>query len=152
MSKIKIITSEFNEQTGKSIVTIQTPLGLFTGESQLDEEDKAISSKYAGCQYAEMKAIMKYFKRKISNYKIEINALENFNKSMRNKKDYDNESAEMRSLRKEIYIKKKNIKDYEDRLNSLRNHLLKNIEQREKVVKRVIKQKEMKQLNDRSNS
>ena len=56
--KIKLLSSNYDEETGISVASIQTDYGIFTGTSKLHEEDKHISSHYAGCQYAETKAIL----------------------------------------------------------------------------------------------
>ena len=70
--KSKIIYANYNPETGKSIVKIQNQYGIFTGVSQLQEEDRPYESSFAGCEYAEMKANISYMKhrkktRKISN-------------------------------------------------------------------------------------
>ena len=76
MKSIKLIYSNFDEDTGISRVIIRTDLGDFEGSSKLHEEDRKISSHFAGCQYAEMRAIIKYMKTKIKIIKIQIKELE----------------------------------------------------------------------------
>ena len=65
MKSMKIIYSNFDETTGISTVTILTKIGEFTGTSKLHDEDKNISSSFAGCRYAEIRAIIKYHKKKL---------------------------------------------------------------------------------------
>lgn len=150
MSKIKMIYSNFNEKTGVSVVKITTPLGEFEGTSKLHDEDREISSRYAGCQYAEMKAIMNYMKKRIQILKIELNSLEKHNKSMLNRKDYNHNSMEMRALRKDIYLLKKSIVSWQERLKSLHTHMLNSMTQREKVINRMMTKKGDETDNDRN--
>lgn len=64
MKTYKIVRGDYNEETGVSIVDIATKLGNFRGVAVLQEEDKDFPSSIAGCRYAEIKAIIKFFKRK----------------------------------------------------------------------------------------
>ena len=63
--KFNLIDSNYNSHSGFSLTTIKTKYGIFTGTSQLYEEDKKIASSFRGCQYAEMKAIRKAYKAEI---------------------------------------------------------------------------------------
>lgn len=82
MNRTKIIYSNFDKDTGISIVKIQTPLGVFTGKSTLREEDKPYISSIAGCRYAEIKAHIKAVDAQIKELKIALNTLKTFFKCM----------------------------------------------------------------------
>ena len=62
MKKYYIQTKDtnYNAETGISTAWIATDLGDFYGEAKLAPEDKDIASSFAGCRYAEMRAIIKY--------------------------------------------------------------------------------------------
>lgn len=135
--KIKLLNSNYDEKTGISNVTILTDYGNFSGTSKLHEEDREISSSFAGCQYAEMKAIIKYMKYRIKLINERIEGLENCKKVLINKKDYNHNSSENRTIRKQIYLLKKQKQDFKDRIISLHNRMLQNMEQREKVITKI---------------
>ena len=61
--KIKLIDSWYDEESGNSYAKIRTDYGEFEGWSTLHEEDADLASKYAGCQYAETRAVLKYMKK-----------------------------------------------------------------------------------------
>ena len=54
-----------------------------------------------------------------------------------NKKDYNHNSSENRTIRKQIYLLKKQKQDFKDRITSLHNRMLQNMEQREKVITKI---------------
>lgn len=140
--KIKIIKSDFDRKTGISTVIIQTNLGKFIGLSKLHEEDKPYESSFAGCQYAEMRAIIKYMKARIQKISNEIIGLEKGIKMLMNLKDYNKDSLENRKLRKQLYIMKQEKKDWEERLKSLSDRLYKKMNERVAFIKRIEKEKE----------
>lgn len=140
--KIKIINSNFDKKTGISTVTILTDLGKFTGISKLHEEDKKFESSFAGCQYAEVKAIKKYMKAKINKISNEINGLEKGIKMLMNLKDYNSNKVENRKLRKQLFIMKKEKKDWQEKLQSLSDKLYKTMNERNNIIEKMIKEKE----------
>lgn len=84
MGKIKLDESYYDEESGYSYVLLRTDLGYFLGEAFLSDEDKDIASRYAGCNYAERRAVIKYYRykvklieRKLKNLKYSISLLEN---------------------------------------------------------------------------
>ena len=68
--KTKMIYSNYNPDTGESIVKIRNKYGIFTGVSRLQEEDRPYESSFAGCEYAEMKANISYMKFRKKNFKL----------------------------------------------------------------------------------
>lgn len=60
-NKIKLIYSNFDPDSGISIVRIQTPEGVFKGKARLHPKDRDVASHFAGCKYAEMRAYVKYY-------------------------------------------------------------------------------------------
>lgn len=137
--RIKLIDSAFDKNTGVSYAKIQTDCGVFQAFSELHEEDKHISSSFAGCQYAEIKATIKYMKYKIKLLKERIKALENCKKALENKKNYNHNSEENRTIRKQIYILKKDLSKWEQKTKSLHQHMISLMERREKIIKRMQK-------------
>ena len=136
--KIKMIKSNFDEITGISEVTIATDIGEFSGTSKLHDEDRNISSSFAGCQYAEMRAVIKYMKRKMHDLDMQIKGLSDFQSSLKCRKDYNHISIENSKARRRIYELNKQKEIWEKRMNSLYERMLRNMEQREKVIEKII--------------
>ena len=136
--KIKMIKSNFDEITGISEVTIATDIGEFSGTSKLHDEDRNISSSFAGCQYAEMRAVIKYMKRKMHDLDMQIKGLTDFQSSLKCRKDYNHICVENSKARRRIYELNKQKEIWEKRMNSLYERMLRNIEQREKVIEKII--------------
>lgn len=136
--KIKMIKSNFDEITGISEVTIATDIGEFSGTSKLHDEDRNISSSFAGCQYAEMRAVIKYMKRKMHDLDMQIKGLTDFQSSLKCRKDYNHISIENSKARRRIYELNKQKEIWEKRINSLYERMLRNMEQREKVIEKII--------------
>ena len=135
--KIKMIKSNFDEMTGISEVTIATDIGEFSGTSKLHDEDRNISSSFAGCQYAEMKAIIKYMKYKVKIINERIKGLDNCRKTLENKKNYNHNSDENRTIRKQIYILNKQKQELKNKIFSLHDRMMRNMEQREKIINKI---------------
>ena len=136
--KIKMIKSNFDEITGISEVTIATDIVEFSGTSKLHDEDRNISSSFAGCQYAEMRAVIKYMKRKMHDLDMQIKGLTDFQSSLKCRKDYNHISIENSKARRRIYELNKQKEIWEKRINSLHERMLRNMEQREKVIEKII--------------
>jgi predicted RNase H-like nuclease (RuvC/YqgF family) len=141
---IKLKDSNYDKNTGISTAIIMTDLGEFYGESKLHEEDRAIESTFAGCHYAEMRAIIKYMKAKMQNLSYEINGVEKSIKMLMNLKDYNPNSIENRKLRKQLYIMKKEKQGWKTRIQSLSQKLYDNMMQREKIVSKMMQKGENK--------
>lgn len=136
--KIKMIKSNFDEITGISEVTIATDIGEFSGTSKLHYEDRNISSSFAGCQYAEMRAVIKYIKRKMHDLDMQIKGLTDFQSNLQCRKDYNHISIENSKARRRIYELNKQKEIWKKRMNSLYERMLRNMEQREKVIEKII--------------
>ena len=59
-----IVYSEFIEETGLSIISIQTPEGIFTGTARVhpDDKEKGAYTSLTGQAIAHMRAFIEYFK------------------------------------------------------------------------------------------
>lgn len=145
MKKTKIIESNFNEKTGISYVTIQTPKGTYTGYSRLQDEDKEYMSQNVGCRYAEIKAHIKMINSEIKENKIQLIAFERFYNNLSNSNKLNKNSYEARKIRKEIYNFKKRIQELENLKTSMHNTLMEAINKRQKNLdsfyKKLAKQK-----------
>lgn len=114
MKKYHITKAEYNEDTGFSLVEISTPIGSFFGDARLNPEDKeaGYDSRFFGCQLAELRAVIKYYKALVriekEVYKRELNFLNTF----RQAKEYDDGAFYAKRLKKTCCItenKKNNL-------------------------------------------
>ena len=140
--KIKMIKSNFDEITGISEVTIMTDIGEFTGTSKLHEEDRNISSSFAGCRYAEMRAIIKYMKRKVKDLQMQIKGLQDFQSNIATRKDYNHNSIENSKARRRIYELKKQVVIWKEKINSLTEKMLTMMEKREQLIEKMSRKDE----------
>lgn len=100
----KLINAQYlPEENGDSIAIISTDLGIFHGIARIHEEDRDVESEFIGCHIAESKAYIKYLKEKIKILNIKIKALKDFEKMIKNLKEYNPHSRENRKLRRMIH-------------------------------------------------
>jgi predicted nucleic acid-binding Zn-ribbon protein len=141
MSTIRLYSSNFDENTGISTATIATDYGFFSATSKLHEEDLDISSSYAGCEYAEIRATIKYIRKRIEVLNNQITGLENYQKQLLGRADYDPKSTENIVLRKQIDILKREKEDWRRRKESLTNALVIKMNSRRTIVNAIANKK-----------
>ena len=139
--RIKTIDSDYNAETGISKVTIATDCGLFNGVAKLHEEDREYKSSFSGCRYAELKAIIKYMKRKayICNY--QLKTLNILKKDIENRKFFDDNELSYKLLLKQIENIEKDKTQFKENIHSLKERLKNEIAYREQVLKDLQKKK-----------
>lgn len=135
---IKLIDSWYDKTSGNSYAKIRTDLGDFEGKALLHEEDRDIESTYAGCQYAETRAVLKYMKQRIKNLSLQIQALINCQKQIEGRAAYNPQSVEGRALRKQIFILQAEKKDWQARYTSLKDKLYASMMNRKEVIKKIL--------------
>ena len=132
--KFKLIESHYYEKDGTSYAKINTDYGEFEGWAHLHEEDRDIASRYAGCQYAETRAVLKYMKHRIKILAWQIQALNNCQNQIKGRVAYNPNSVESRALRKQIFILQNEKKDWQSRYNSLQERLLNDMNNRKTII------------------
>jgi hypothetical protein len=65
ISNYSLISSDYNAETGESVVTIHTEEGNFTGKARLHPADADNASRFFGCQIAEQRAAIKWHKTQL---------------------------------------------------------------------------------------
>lgn len=142
--KFNLIGSNYNSDSGFSLVMIETKHGRFVGTSQLYDEDKEIASSFRGCQYAEMKAVRKAYKAEIKEIDFKIKTLKDFEKVLKNMKEYNENSFEAKRLRKEIYLYQKKKAKIKETIEAITNTMLSGMEGYPQEVERLRKKRETK--------
>lgn len=135
---IKLKSAEYDMNTGISTAIIKTELGTFTGTTKLHEEDKDIVSNFAGCEYAEMRAIIKYAKAKIQEQRIKVKTLENAKLTIEQLKGYEKNSPESRQIRKLYFIELNKLNQYKERLEFLKSNLYTQMKDRRQKIKEIL--------------
>ena len=139
--RVNLIYATYNKESGKSEVCIDTDLGRFYGETILYPEDKDLASRYEGCKYAELKALRKYSTARIRILKEQLNTLLSLENSYKSSsRCSDDNSGERKILTRAIGVKRREIQDAREDVESLTKSLLTNIAERDKIVERIRRQ------------
>lgn len=80
--RVKLSNSAFDPVSGKSIVTVKTKRGTYTGVAKIHPDDKEIQSKYTGLRIAEMKAMRKAYKDELKRERIILHVLPSIQKDL----------------------------------------------------------------------
>lgn len=136
---IKILRAEY--ENGFSKVALSTDCGIFYGTAFLHKEDKDIASSFLGCEIAEYRATIAYFKEKLKRINIEILTLENLRQDFI--KRYCENYHECELLEKRLKEKQTLKKEYKDNIKSL-NKLIKNKIENRIIILNKIKEKSNK--------
>lgn len=123
MSRKKIIESDYNEMTGTSYVKISTKYGVFEGYSNLHKEDFDIASNFLGCNYAHIKAMIKYEKAKLKELKQEYHQLFILNNELEKINGYNKNELSARFFRKKMYIAKEKVEQQEWKIDKIQKNL-----------------------------
>ena len=75
MVKSKLITAHYDEESGLSYVKIANKFGTFDALAALHPKDKERGSRYAGCEYAHIRAEIKSVKEQIKSQRYRIKVL-----------------------------------------------------------------------------
>ena len=141
--QIATISSNYDETTGISKTVILTDLGSFEGFAKLHPDDKDNASRFAGCRYAEERALIKYAKMKIKVINNQLEVLKNISNELRNKKFYK-ENNGTKLLEKNIYILEDDKEYFKNVIKSLSQKIVDDIAERDKFLK---EREEKKQSN-----
>ena len=138
-NKTKLIYSNYDPETGISIVRIQSPEVIFKGKARVHPSENDIASSFAGCKYAEIKAYIKYFKnlKNLKQYAIkEITKLYN---QLSQRKDIPDVAANYAWTQLEKLKQEK--QECEQEIIDLKKELDDSIKMRSEILKRIKKGK-----------
>lgn len=136
---VQLSYSMYIEETGESCVTLSTELGDFYGSAKLSPEDKEIASSFFGCEVAEMRAFIKYFKAKAKLIKRDIKTLKDFENVLTGMAGFDYKAKEYRQLRKQIHIKEGKYNKYLGYIDSLEKTIENKFNARMEIINRIKK-------------
>lgn len=150
---LKLIKSNYDEESGMSYVELNTDLGKFYGYAFLNkEEDADIASAYFGCELAEMDATLQYYNHKRFLLAQGLEALYRFRVDLKRNPQYNSESFEFELLEKRIKQKETQKHLYDVMIKNLKKAIKVRPEQRIeniKLINQVLeKNKEKRQDNE----
>lgn len=133
---IRLVYSNYNEETGVSCVTLRTPLGEFTGYTKVHPEDIAFASPITGCRFAEIKALIKYRKAKVNVITNEIKGLTDFKNVLTGLTVIDDNDTSLKYLRRQIDIKREERQCLLNSIEQLRANMKESIALADKLHKK----------------
>ena len=139
--QMKTIASDYNEETGVSVVHLATDIGDIKGYAKLHPEDKDIASHFAGCRYAEMRAGIKYMKTKAKIAKYKLEPLNRIYSNLKKMNFFDSNNKGIKMLEKEIYLLEDEVETFTTNAKTLQERLDKAINSRPQLIKDMISKK-----------
>ena len=138
-----IIDEQYFENEGYYYVEINTPIGIFLGETQADEIDIQYPSAFQASEICIQKALRKYAEAAANILKREIKMLENmvqqacdFAGGKRDK--IDNNS--FRIMNGTLKQKKKELASWQEKINGCTQNIITRIQSRDRIVAKYVAQ------------
>lgn len=145
---MKFISGSYDYNTGISTVVIQH-LGIkFTGRAYLHPDDKENVSSFAGCRYAETRAMIKALKYERMIAKNKADMAIDLLKSCQCYKNFNAEDATAKVLYRQINRRVKRVNELTDEINNLIKSIDKGIFVRDITLKGIERRKEFKSKLD----
>lgn len=135
MNNIKLVYSNYDEETGISTVRIQTPEGTFKGKSRLHPKDKNVASRYVGCKYAEMRAWIKYYKFMARLKQSAIEEVTKLSNQLNQDKNIPKRAKEWAAANLKLLEEERKL--YKIAIDELKQDLVFEMEERDKFLKKI---------------
>lgn len=134
---IKLISSNYDEESGISNIIIATEIGNFYGYAFLHPDDKNVASSFLGCEIAEYRATIEYFREKLKRINISLNTLYELQYALN---DFTPLVINKRITQKEQYKK-----ELQENIKSLQEVINNKVENRLLIIKKLEEIKEKKE-------
>lgn len=142
---MKFISSDYDENTGISTVVMQHMGKKFVEQAFFHPEDEN-PSRYAGCRFAEIRAIIKALKYERAIAKNKADMALDFVKSLECYAGFDKRTPEARLMYRQLNKRIKRVNDLTDRINAAMQDLDISIRQRS-IVTKALERKKTKEDN-----
>lgn len=126
--KWKIKNAVYDKEDGISCVTISTKLGLYDGVSCVHPDDMDIASEFEGCRYAELRAVISFFKDEINILKIKIETLQDLLTNYQSMKYYSDNKKEIKCLKSRLNDLIERKERLEKNIEAIKKHINYSIE------------------------
>lgn len=139
---MKLTYSNFNSETGESVVILQNRNGRYVGKAKLHPEDREFASEFAGCRIAEQRAWLDFYKTELKKTKIQLKTLENIWNDIiwYCEKDEENYLRSILHFGYRIFIKIKYYEKYkrelEDNIVEVKKEIDDSIKTRDKIIQK----------------
>lgn len=137
-----LVSSHFNEETGKSIVGVKHKKRIYYGTARLHPEDADKASKYAGCRFAELRAEIQALKVEHKKEKKACEEIRKFVRACSQYKNFDENSPTAKAIYRQLHRRVKRVNDLADLINQKLQDLETAIKQKEIVVNALERKKQ----------
>ena len=141
-----VILDEILYDDGAYEISINTPIGVFTGYTEPDETDAKYLSAYHASEIALGKALRKYAEASVNVLKHDIKMLNNMIKQacdcarVSGLLDIDIDNTSFRIMNGTLKQKQKELKLWESRVEGLTKNIVNRVSARDKIVAKYIEQ------------
>jgi hypothetical protein len=144
MVKSKLITAHYDEESGLSYVKIANKFGTFDALAALHPKDKERGSRYAGCEYAHIRAEIKSVKEQIKSQRYRIKVLTELLAEYQNSNNVNINSIESKKVKRKITEEIKKLTDLKQDKIKLEQSLENKIQSRERILNSFNQKKQAK--------
>ena len=144
MVKSKLITAHYDEESGLSYVKIANKFGTFDALAALHPKDKERGSRYAGCEYAHIRAEIKTVKEQIKSQRYRIKVLTELLAEYQNSNNVNINSIESKKVKRKITEEIKKLTDLKQDKIKLEQSLENKIQSRERILNSFNQKKQAK--------
>lgn len=144
MVKSKLITAHYDEESGLSYVKIANKFGTFDALAVLHPKDKERGSRYAGCEYAHIRAEIKSVKEQIKSQRYRIKVLTELLAEYQNSNNVNINSIESKKVKRKITEEIKKLTDLKQDKIKLEQSLENKIQSRERILNSFNQKKQAK--------
>lgn len=142
---IKFLESNYDKESGISMVKIATECGFFYGYAFLGPDDKEYESEFLGCEIAEMRAISDYYKRKVHFLKTRLLTLYDIARDIHHNSQFDSEHFEYQIIQKRIKQNEEQKKLYKEYISDIKEAIEYKLDARIELVEKLKKKKQDKE-------
>ena len=140
---MRLIDASYDIETGKSFALVEHKGHTFQGVAKCHPDDMAEFSKFAGCGYAETRAIIKALKWERKYKMKECETIRKFVKAVGQYKKFNSEDPSAKAMYRQLNRKIKEVNVITEEINKEMQNLQSAVAQRD-IVKRAIKRNRIK--------
>ena len=130
MKKFKA-TTQWTESVGVYEITLHTDMGPCYGCAIAHDDDEDHKSEYFGGRIAEMRALVKYFKKRAQHERTEQEALQKFYNAMKDTRTFKPWDFWAKKLEKEIARKGKLVEEWNGKAEAMKKAITESIAARD---------------------
>ena len=130
----QLVESDYNKLTGKSFVKIKYKGKYYVGIAKLHPDDADKASKFAGCRFAEQRAVIKALKDELKQKRAACDECRKFVNAVTNYANFDPETPTAKAMFRQLNRRIKEVNNIIDEINATQEGLEKSIRQHTVVV------------------